>query len=177
MKISKDKIVSVIYELKYDDENGEIIEKRPFGEPMTFIFGSGKLLKDFEANLEGLEIGNDFSFKLTSEQAYGSVSKEAIVELPKNMFIVDGKLREDLLKKGSRIPMKDNSGNRIDGTVIEVNKNHIKMDFNHPLAGEDLFFRGKVSDIRDATKDELNQINSQPDCSGCNEEQDTCSGC
>ena len=56
------------------------------------------------------------------------------------MFIVDGKFDEEMIFPGNTVPMMDASGNRLNGSVLEVKENVVVMDFNHPLAGEDLHF-------------------------------------
>jgi len=178
MKVEKDKIISLIYELRQDDKNGDVIESINEDRPLTFLFGSGRLLKDFEANLSGLSTGDEFSFQLTSEQAYGPVNEKAIVEIPKNIFEVDGQLREDLVQVGKVIPMQDNSGNRLDGKVLEIAETTVKMDFNHPLAGEDLFFSGKVTEVREATEEEKSHGHAHVHHSGCSSchTADDCNG-
>jgi FKBP-type peptidyl-prolyl cis-trans isomerase SlyD len=153
--IKENKVVSLAYELRVNDEKGEIIEKVEKTSPLTFLFGRGNLLPDFEANLQGLKEGDDFSFTLEPEKAYGQISDEAIVDLPRDIFEVDGKIDDNLLEIGNSIPMQDNSGNRLNGIVLEVGDETVKMDFNHPLAGDTLYFKGEVSEIRDATSEEL----------------------
>ncbi|MDE5744511.1 MAG: peptidylprolyl isomerase, partial [Paramuribaculum sp.] len=37
----------------------------------------------------------------------------------------------------------------------EVTDTKVKMDFNHPLAGKDVRFKGKILTVRDATPEEL----------------------
>ena len=62
--------------------------------------------------------------------------------------------------------MSDSEGRRMIGIVIEVSDQAVKMDFNHPMADETLFFRGEVIEVRDATVDEL--LGSQSHgCGGC----------
>lgn len=153
--IEENTVVSLTYELRVNDDKGEIVEKVEKESPLTFLYGRGNLLPDFETNLNGLKKGETFSFKLEPEKAYGSVSEEAIVDLPKNIFEIEGKIDHNLLKAGNNIPMQDNSGNRLNGVVMEISDDIVKMDFNHPLAGDTLFFKGEVSEIRDATKEEI----------------------
>jgi FKBP-type peptidyl-prolyl cis-trans isomerase SlyD len=155
MIIEENKVVSLTYELRVNDELGEIVEKVEEQAPLTFLFGRGNLLPDFEANINGLAVGDPFSFKLEPEKAYGPVSEEAVVDLPKNIFEIDGKIDENLLKPGNNIPMQDNTGNRLNGIVVEIKENEVKMDFNHPLAGDTLFFKGVVAGIRDASQEEM----------------------
>jgi len=156
MIIEENKVVSLTYELRVNNDKGDIVEKVEEHAPLTFLFGRGNLLPDFEANINGLKEGDPFSFMLEPEKAYGLESEEAIVDLPKNIFEVDGKIDENLLKVGNTIPMQDNSGNRLNGTVMEIRDEEVKMDFNHPLAGDTLYFKGEVAGIRNATEEEIN---------------------
>lgn len=155
MIIEENKVVSLTYELRVNNEKGEIVEKVEKQSPLTFLFGRGNLLPDFEANINGLKKGDPFSFKLEPEKAYGQVSEEAIVDLPKSIFEIDGKIDDNLLKVGNNIPMQDNSGNRLNGIVMDIKDEEVKMDFNHPLAGDTLFFKGKIAEIRDASDEEI----------------------
>ena len=77
--------------------------------------------------------------------------------------MVDGKIDEELITPGNSVPMMSTSGQRMEGLVVSVDENTVQMDFNHPLAGEDLFFTGEVLEVRDATPEELSSIYS----SGC----------
>jgi len=174
MNIAKEKMVSVVYELKYDDAEAELIEKVEKDNPLTFLYGAGRMLEHFESNLDGLSTGDSFDFKLTAEQAYGPVTEQAVVEVPKAAFEVDGKVDDELVKLGNAIPMMDNQGNKLHGIVLEISDESVKMDFNHPLAGEDLHFKGKVIEVRDAKPEEL-----MDSCgSGCGTESSGCeSGC
>ena len=89
---------------------------------------------------------------------------------PKNIFMVDGKLAEDILFVGSQVPMSDNQGNRMMGIVKEVGDETVKMDFNHPMAGKTLNFDVEVVSVRDVTPEDL-----QGGCS-CGDSGDDCGG-
>ena len=67
MKITKDKFVSLSYTLTVD---GNVVEKVEASKPLEFVFGSGTLLPQFEANIDGKETGDKFTFSLTPEEAY-----------------------------------------------------------------------------------------------------------
>ncbi len=177
MVVSKDKMVSVIYELKYDDADAQLIEKVENDNPLTFLFGTGKMLEHFEKNLQGLSSGDLFNFKLTSDEAYGPVTEQAIVEVPMQAFEVDGKVDQELVKLGNTIPMMDSYGNRLHGIVLEITDSQVKMDFNHPLAGEDLHFKGKVVEVRDAKPEELTESCSSGSCGTSSCGDGGCCGC
>lgn len=156
MIAQKDKVVSLSYTLRRADSvDKEIVEEVGADRPLTFLFGHGNLLPKFEANIDGLKVGDKFAFELACEDAYGKTQAEAIVELPKSIFEIDGAIDEEMLQVGNAIPMMDGSGNRLTGVVLEVSAENVKMDFNHPMAGADLNFTGEVVDIREATEEEL----------------------
>jgi FKBP-type peptidyl-prolyl cis-trans isomerase SlyD len=134
-----------------------------------FIFGTNSLVPGFERNIENLKTGDHFAFLLACEEAYGPAHEEAVVEIPISAFIVDGEIDHDLLFEGNAIPMTDSNGNRLNGIVVEIKGDTVVMDFNHPLAGDDLFFSGKVVDVREATSEELERRRVLTNCSpgGC----------
>lgn len=152
MNVSKNKVVSISYELKVD---GDLIDAAQAESPLVFLYGHGQLLPLFEENIKELSEGDSFEFMIPSKDGYGEVNDQAIVELPKEIFVIDGELQEDLLIIGNRLPMRDSEGNALDGTVVEVTDSSVVMDFNHPLAGKDLYFTGKVESIREATTEEI----------------------
>lgn len=155
MEIGRNKFVTLSYELRLNGTDGEVVEKTEANAPLEFVFGAGKMLEMFENKLEGLGKGSSFDFELKAAEAYGEVNPNAVVEIPKNIFEVEGQVDDELLTVGNQVPMQDAHGNRLNGIVMEVNDEKVKMDFNHPLAGDDLFFKGEVIEVREASEDEL----------------------
>jgi FKBP-type peptidyl-prolyl cis-trans isomerase SlyD len=155
MKVGKDKVVTLTYVLRMNDEKGEVIQEVDEKRPFVHLFGAGTLLPAFEANLDKLEPEESFSFKIPASDAYGGKNDEAVIELEKNLFEIDGKIDDQLLFVGNVIAMQDQDGNPIDGRVLEIKDDTVIMDFNHPLAGQDIHFSGKIMDVREATKEEL----------------------
>jgi len=155
MEISKNKVVELIYILHFDDFNGDIIEEVKTDSPFTFIYETGFMLEAFENNIKGLKKDDAFKFKIACNDAYGEVNEKNIVDLPKNVFEVDGKFNKEIIFAGAKVPMKDEQGNEFDGFIIDITKNTVIVDFNHPMAGEDLYFEGRVLNVREATKEEL----------------------
>ena len=155
MTIEKNKVVSLLYELRIGNATGELVEKVDPSEPFAFLFGSGGLLPEFESNLKGKKAGDTFTFGIKSENAYGNFSLEAIVDIPKSVFMVNGEIASDMLQVGKMIPMCDDQGHPLHGKVLAVDVDKVKMDFNHPMAGKDLHFTGEVLEVRSASSDEL----------------------
>lgn len=169
MTIQDEKVVSLTYVLTVD---GEVKDQATEEQPLEFIFGLGYLLPKFEEYIKGKTVGDTFAFDLNPEEGYGVYNAQALVDLPKHIFEIDGKLQEHLLVPGQVIPMMNQAGGVIPGKVVEVGEEHVRMDFNHELAGKDLHFTGKVVAIRDATEKELTdglhgERACTHDCSSC----------
>jgi len=155
MTVGENKVVSMTYTLREESATGQMIQKVTEERPFVYLFGIGGLLPAFKANLEGLIAGDDFSFVLKKDEAYGLPSDENIIRLDKKVFEIDGVFDEAAIKVGEIIPMEDEQGYPLSGKVLEVADEGILVDFNHPLAGLELYFEGKILDVRDATREEL----------------------
>ncbi len=155
MQITKNTVVSLSYVLKRDDAKGEIIEETRENDPLVFLYGNGQMLPKFEEHLSTLKTGDDFEFTLASDDAYGEMDQDAIIDLDKSIFEVDGKIDLEMLAKGNVIPMRDDQGNMLQGTVVSVGDDLVRMDFNHPMAGNVLHFKGNIVGVREATAEEL----------------------
>lgn len=154
MEIAKNTVVTINYKLQESDTDGEIIQEVKDEEPFAFLFGHDQVLPPFETNLVGKTKGTAFEFGIKSEDGYGPRDEQAVADLPINIFMKDDKLM-DYVQLGSYLPMNDQDGNQLQGLVLEINDETLKMDFNHPMAGLDLFFSGEVIDVREATAEEL----------------------
>ncbi len=152
MKAKKNKVVSLTYELIVD---GALADKADESRPLDYIHGTGMLLPKFESEVEGKEPGDEFAFTLTPEEGYGVFDETRLIPLPKEAFMIDGKVREDLLVVGKVIPMMSDSGQVVNGIVYDVTDEKVTMNFNHPMAGKTLNFTGKVIEVRDASEKEL----------------------
>ncbi|MCF6170501.1 MAG: FKBP-type peptidyl-prolyl cis-trans isomerase [Bacteroidales bacterium] len=146
MKIAPNTTAKLIYTLTAVAD-GKIIEKVNEEKPAAFQFGIGQLLPAFEKNLDGLKAEDEFSFILKAEDAYGEADPYAVFDIPIDTFEVDGKTDEKMLQVGNTIPMTDNDGNKHMGRITKVMEQAVTMDFNHPLAGKDLQFSGKVLEV------------------------------
>lgn len=155
MKTGKNTVVTLTYTLREENEKGEIVETVDANKPAVFLIGVGTLLDKFEENLDGLAQGESFAFGLKSDDGYGEVQDEAIVDVPLKAFEVEGEIDNEMLQLGNFLPMRDMDGNLLHGKVTNVGEEFVTMDFNHPLAGKDLHFSGEILDVREATEEEL----------------------
>ncbi len=167
MKITDNKYVTLTYDLNVGEgEERELMEQATAERPLEFIFGTNSMLEAFEKQIEGLAEGDSFSFRLTPEEAYGDYDEEKVLDLPKSIFEIDGKIDENVLFEGNTVPMMDASGNHLMGSVVAVGDETVTMDFNHPLAGELMHFEGRVTGVRDASAEEIAVLLSGDGC-GC----------
>ncbi|MCL2412715.1 MAG: FKBP-type peptidyl-prolyl cis-trans isomerase [Bacteroidales bacterium] len=146
MKIEKNSRVKIAYMLKYDNANGDIIENISAENPLEITIGNEDLLEKFEAKIIGLKTGDTFELTLSPEDAYGNYDEEGIVSVPK------AELMEDVdgveISEGEIVPIVTDDGEELEAVVLEIEKDIVTLDFNHPLAGETLYFSGKIVDIK-----------------------------
>lgn len=155
MQITTNKVVSLKYKLS-DHQTGELIEETNETNPLVFLYGVGGLIPEFEENLANKTKGDTFDFHILAANAYGEHDAEHIAMIPSTVFHDEnGKFDEEMFQVGAIIPMSDSDGNHLRGRIVEVANEHVRMDFNHPLAGTDLHFVGEILDVREADAEEL----------------------
>ncbi len=150
----KHKVITVDYNLYRNTAEGEMIESTVGHSPLTFLTGMGQMIPDFENNVSNLKVGDQFSFGIKAENAYGSKSDDSIIELPYDIFMQEGKLVDEVFV-GNMLPLQDQNGHVVPATVVKINEATIIMDINHPLADQDLHFTGTVISSREATTEEV----------------------
>ena len=145
MKIEKNSRVKLAYTLKYDNAQGEIIETVSAEKPLEVVVGEEDLLSKFEEKIMGLKTGDTFEFSLSPEEAYGNYDEEGIVGVPK------AELMEDVdgveISEGEIVPIVTDDDEEMEAVVLEIENDIVTLDFNHPLAGETLYFSGKIVEI------------------------------
>lgn len=155
MQIGQNKVVSITYTLREAGENKEIIQQVEADQPLVFLYGAGQLLPKFEEHLAGKSQGDDYEFTLLHMDAYGPMDAEAVVEVPIDIFMVNGKLAEDMLTVGGTVRLRDDENRLLQGTVLSRGLETVKIDFNHPMAGKDLHFSGIITGVRPASEEEI----------------------
>ncbi len=155
MKVEFDKVVGITYELKENDATGPVVQVVEESHPFQFLCGQSQLLPDFEAALLDLKVGDPFEISIDCRGAYGDSDPSKIRQLPIQIFVINGEFAQHLLQIGNIVPLVDNMGRKMQGKIIKIEEDVVTLDFNHPLAGKDLYFTGKIITIRDATPSEL----------------------
>lgn len=159
MFIQPNTVVSLSYKLMVNSDSEpvkQLIEETSSDNLFTFLYGAGNVIPAFEAHLSGLKSGDVFSFEIKAADGYGLASEDNIAAIPIHAFVPEGEeLDTEMVSPGNFLPMIDENGQQFQGLVVAVNADHVVMDFNHPLAGKNLHFTGRVEKIRNATPDEL----------------------
>jgi FKBP-type peptidyl-prolyl cis-trans isomerase SlyD len=141
-------VISLAYTLKL--ANGDVIDYSEAGDPLEYLHGAGNIIPGLERALNGLRIGDSKDVEIPPEDGYGHYDPDDIEEID----IQD--LPDDFpMELGAEVPVSDEEGNMLVAYVREITADHVTLDFNHPLAGQRLFFSVEVVDVRDATEEEL----------------------
>ena len=143
MKITKDKVASIHYTLR--DKDGNILDTSSGREPLTYLQGAGNLIRGMEDGLEGKVKGDKFHLTIAPENGYGVKDSSLVQKVPRSAF------GTQKIEKGMQF--QTNQGHVV--TVTETGLENITVDANHPLAGVELHFDVEVTDIRDASAEEI----------------------
>jgi FKBP-type peptidyl-prolyl cis-trans isomerase SlyD len=136
MSINEGSTVSIEYTLTLDD--GEVIDSNVGKQPLTYEQGKGQIISGLESELLGLEAGDEKRVSVPPEEGYGPVRQEAILTLQRNQ------LPEEAQEVGAQIQAQGPNGQTLSGKVATLSEEKATLDFNHPLAGENLHFEVKI---------------------------------
>ncbi len=148
LKVTDKVVVSLAYELQ--DGDGEWIDSADATEPLEFIYGFGQIIPGLERSLYGMKVGEEKEVIVEPEDAYGEFDPEAY-----DLASLDWFPSVDDLEVGMSVEVEDESGETVEAYIAEIRDDGVLLDFNHPLAGETLYFRVKIVSLRAATPDEL----------------------
>ena len=123
--------------------NGEMIESSEQKGPVEYIQGKGTIIKGLEKRMEGLKIGDKQTFFIPAEEAYGKINPNAFQEVPKSDLPKDLNVQE-----GQMLEVQDNTGRRFPVVISEIKEQTIVINFNHPLAGQELKFDVTIVDVQ-----------------------------
>lgn len=141
------KVVSFHYTLK--DSKGDVLESSHGDQPLSFLEGVGQIIPGLESAIHGLKKGEKKSVNVKAEDAYGDYEQELVVQVPRDQ------IPKADVTVGDRFHADAGGGHSQVVVVTDVSDTHVTVDGNHPLAGQDLNFDVEITDVRDATEDEL----------------------
>lgn len=148
--IEDSKIVQIHYEGTLSD--GSVFDSSAGREPLEFMFGVGMVIPGLEDGLRGMSVGESADIEVGYLDAYGPYREEGLVEYPREQIDPSIPLEPGMMLQGQ------SPQGPIPVTVVSVAEDTVLLDFNHPFAGEDLYFRVEVISVRDATQEEMEMI-------------------
>jgi len=161
MAIAENQIVSIEYEVK---SNGEVVDSNIGKDLLTFMIGKQQIIPGLEEQVCNMSMGEKADVLVPAAKAYGDYNDEALQDVPKEQFAGIE------LTEGMSLYGQSEDGGTVQVTVKEIQDENVKIDYNHPLAGQDLMFTVTVATVRDATAEEamtgIPAENAQPEAGG-----------
>lgn len=148
MKVAKNVVVGLTYTLRLDDE--QLVDEAEAKDPLYFLVGYDNIIPGLERELMGMVVGESRQVTVQPADGYGEYDDDQQDTLPRDVF------GDEELFEGMDIELHDEeTGDVFDALVVAVDDETVTLDFNHPLAGETLFFEVTVVDLRQATVEEI----------------------
>ena len=145
--VQKNVVVSMEYTLHVDNEE---IDSSKGQDPLQFLVGHGNIISGLEQEMIGMKVGESKDVTVQPTAAYGEFDEEAFMQVPRDQFPKDMPLEE-----GLELTVRDDSGQSRYARVDEIEGDVVTLNFNHPLAGDELHFNVKVIGLREPTAEEL----------------------
>jgi len=141
-KVKDGDTVKVHYTGKLTEE-GTVFDSSREREPLEFTLGEGQLIPGFEKAVIGMEVGDNTTVDIESEDAYGARREDLELEVSKS------DLPDNIEPEaGMQLQMQQQNGQAIPVQITEVKDDYVKLDANHPLAGKDLTFDIELIEIQ-----------------------------
>ena len=122
--------------------NGTQFDSSSGKEPLEFTIGLGQVIKGLEAQVAGMEPGSKATVTIPCDQAYGPHRQDAIQTLDR------AKVPSGIdVRPGTQLQARTSDGGMLPITVVAVDDTSVKVDANHPLAGQDLVFDVELVEI------------------------------
>jgi len=145
--IEDNKVVTLNYTVK--DEKDQVIDSSEGNEPLVYLHGAKNIVPGLEAALTGKANGDAFEVTVEPKDAYGEYNEEMVQVVPRSAF--EG---VEKVEPGMVFTAQTQTG-PVQLMVTAIEGDDVTVDPNHPLSGKTLHFSGAVSDVRDATPEEL----------------------
>jgi FKBP-type peptidyl-prolyl cis-trans isomerase SlyD len=145
--IEKDRIVKLAYRLL--DTSGRLLEERTPESPYEYMQGRGQIVSPVERALDGKTVGYIDEVLVSPQEGYGDYHPGLVIDIPRKSFPANVELKTDM-----KFTTHGENGEPMAVRVIEIRRDVVTVDGNHPLAGLELIFEIKVLDVRIASNDE-----------------------
>ncbi|MCF6457106.1 FKBP-type peptidyl-prolyl cis-trans isomerase [Pseudoalteromonas sp. MMG024] len=142
LKIGENSEVIFHFSIKLEDGSAADSTK-VHNKPAKLVMGDGSLTANFEKCLLGLCQGDEKSFKLAPEDAFGMPNPDNIYYVDRSKFGTDTPA-----EVGAIIAFTQPDGTDLPGLIREVAGDSVTVDFNHPLAGQQVEFEVEILEVR-----------------------------
>ena len=146
-QVANDLVISLGYNLTVD---GEVVDSADQSDPLLYLHGYENIVPGLERALTGMKVGESKKVVVKAKDGYGEYQKDALEWISREDFP-----DEIPLEEGVEILIEDEDGDEVSATIVEVTKEKVQLDFNHPLAGKELHFEVTILDLRLPTEEEL----------------------
>jgi FKBP-type peptidyl-prolyl cis-trans isomerase SlyD len=140
------RVISFHYTLT--DPDGQQLDSSQGGDPLSYLEGRGQMIPGLEAELGKLNQGDKSQFSVAAKDAYGEHNSEHVIDVPRD------KVPTEEIKVGDQFRAGEEEHAPL-VTVTAVGDESVTLDGNHPLAGMDLTFDVEITEIREATEEEV----------------------
>ena len=147
MIIENKKVVSFHYTLT--NETGEELESSRGRDPMAYLHGAHNIIPGLEKALAGKSAGDQLKVTLPPAEAYGERNPSNIQRIASKHFS-----NPRSLQPGQMVSLKTREGER-PAVIVKVGRFNVDVDANHPLAGQTLTFDVEITDVREASPEEV----------------------
>ena len=131
------------------NEQGEVIDSSSGREPLAYLHGAGNIVQGLEREMTGTRAGDKFNVVVAPEEGYGPHHDGLIQKVPRAAF-----QGVDTIEPGMQFHANGPQG-PMSVTVTEVDGDTVTIDGNHPLAGQALHFAIEITDVREASPEEV----------------------
>ncbi|TDK33071.1 FKBP-type peptidyl-prolyl cis-trans isomerase [Luteimonas terrae] len=146
MEIAAARVATFHYTLT--DDAGAVIDSSQGGTPLPYLHGAGNIVPGLEKALEGRKAGDTLQVDVQPEEGYGPRNDAMVQSVPREAF-----QGIDAIEPGMQFQAQGGGGSMM-VTVVEVGDAEVKIDGNHPLAGQVLHFAIEIVDVRESTEEE-----------------------
>jgi FKBP-type peptidyl-prolyl cis-trans isomerase SlyD len=145
-KVEDGQVILMEYTLKVDDV---VLDSSKDNGPIEFIQGAGNIIQGLERELYGMTIGESKEVRVSAQDGYGDIDHEAFSDVPRDQF------PDNIpMEVGTQLELHDQTGKPVHARIDKVEDTSVRLDFNHPLAGKELFFAIKIAGLREPTEEE-----------------------
>jgi FKBP-type peptidyl-prolyl cis-trans isomerase 2 len=140
--VERGNTVKINYTVK---TNGNVIDSSIDRDPMEFKVGEGDVIRGLDEAVVGLEKGEKKKLKIPPEKAYGKREESLVGKMPREKF---GTIPPEEVREGTIVQLKTQKGETLSATIVQVEKDNVTVDLNHPLAGQTIEFELEIVDIK-----------------------------